>query len=283
MSRAKHGKLSTYADPDSDRRGDEGVLAELTTVNNELANLQRELAKRNSELARLNEEKNLLLGMAAHDLRSPLGVIMMCSEFLTDVAAASLTEEQQRLLTVIRERSKSMLRMVEDLLDVAAIEAGELRLERKPADLDTIIRQCVEINHALGGRKRIAVEFVSLKTLVTAHVDGGKIEQVLNNLIGNAIKFSHWDTTVRVGLAERDGSVVVYVADEGQGIPAGELSKLFRPFSTGSVRGTAGELSTGLGLAIVRRIIEGHGGTISVQSEVGRGSTFTFTLPRLAT
>ncbi len=281
MSRSKPGKLSTYAGPD--HRGDEGVLAELTTVNNELANLQRELAKRNAELARLNEEKNLLLGMAAHDLRSPLGVIMMCSEFLTDVAAATFTEEQQRLLTVIRERSKSMLRMVEELLDVAAIEAGQLRLERKPADLGTIIRQCVAINHALGGRKRIAVEFVSPGTLVTAHVDGGKIEQVLNNLIGNAIKFSHRDTTVRVGLAERDGSAVVYVEDAGQGIPAGELSNLFRAFSRGSVRGTAGELSTGLGLAIVRRIVEGHGGTISVQSEVGRGSTFTFTLPRLAT
>ncbi|MEO8450317.1 MAG: ATP-binding protein, partial [Gemmatimonadota bacterium] len=107
--------------------------------------------------------------------------------------------------------------------------------------------------------------------------------QVLNNLISNAIKFSHAGTTVDVRLAREPGSAVVSVQDHGQGIPAAELGRLFQPFSTASVRGTAGETSTGLGLAIVRRIVEGHGGIIGVESEVGRGSTFTFTLPAAAT
>jgi signal transduction histidine kinase len=105
------------------------------------------------------------------------------------------------------------------------------------------------------------------------------MEQVLNNLIGNAIKFSHPKTTVEVRAARRERDVVVEVRDEGQGIPAGEIDKLFIPFASLSVKSTGGEQSTGLGLAIARRIIEGHGGEIRVRSEVGVGSTFSFSLP----
>ena len=278
MGPAKPGEAVAAAD----RGREELVLNELTIVNNELANLQRELAKRNFELVRLNEEKNLLVGMAAHDLRTPLGVIMMYSEFLKEVAADTLSDEHRQFLTVITERSKAMLRMVEDLLDVAAIDAGRLRLERGPTDLEAIVRRSVELNNALAARKGIAVEFASPGLPVMAHIDGGKIEQVLNNLISNAIKFSHSDSTVRVMIAEQDGNRAVHVVDEGQGIPAGDLSKLFTPFSTASVRSTAGETCTGLGLAIVRRLVEGHGGTISVASKVGVGSTFTFTVPYVA-
>ncbi|HEV2762947.1 MAG TPA: sensor histidine kinase, partial [Pyrinomonadaceae bacterium] len=104
-------------------------------------------------------------------------------------------------------------------------------------------------------------------------------EQVLNNLISNAVKFSHPQTTVKVHTARREKDVVVAVSDEGQGIPEGEVERLFVPFASLSVKSTGGEQSTGLGLAIARKIIEGHGGRIWVQSEVGVGSTFSFSLP----
>jgi two-component system, OmpR family, sensor kinase len=110
-------------------------------------------------------------------------------------------------------------------------------------------------------------------------VDAGKIEQVLNNLLGNAVKYSHADKRVEVTLELRDGIMAVRVRDQGQGIRADDLPKLFKPFGRTRTRGTAGEHSTGLGLAIVRRIVEGHGGKISVSSEFGHGSTFEFTLP----
>jgi signal transduction histidine kinase len=111
--------------------------------------------------------------------------------------------------------------------------------------------------------------------------DSGKIEQVLNNLLGNAIKFSHPDTTIEVSVQAGANAVTVAVRDQGQGIPADELSRLFRNFGTTRVRGTAGEPSTGLGLAIARKIVEGHGGTVAVDSAVGQGSTFSFSLPTL--
>ena len=106
-----------------------------------------------------------------------------------------------------------------------------------------------------------------------------KIEQVMNNLLSNAVKYSHPGSRVEVSAQAVNGSVVVAVRDEGQGIPADELDNLFKPFARTSVRGTAGEKSTGLGLVIVRKIVEGHQGEISVESQVNHGSTFRFKLP----
>jgi signal transduction histidine kinase len=139
------------------------------------------------------------------------------------------------------------------------------------------------LNRVLATRKHITVEVDAPRALPPIPLDAGKIEQVLNNLISNAVKFSHRGTRVRVRLACAPEAVTVGVLDQGQGIPAADLTKLFQPFSKTSVQTTAGEQSTGLGLAIVRRIVEGHGGRIWVESEVGRGSEFSFTLPVEAT
>jgi signal transduction histidine kinase len=258
---------------------DDAVFEELTTLNNEMANLQRELAKKNAELAELNQLKNRLLGMAAHDMRTPLGAIRTYAEFLEEEVADRLTDEQHEFLTVIREQSDFMLHLVSDLLNVSAIEAGQLNLDRQPADLITLIQRVVKLNGVLAAKKEIAVQFDSATIPLELSFDASKIEQVLNNLIGNALKFSHRGTRVRVRLDCTAQVVTVGVQDEGQGIPANDLSKLFQPFSRTSVRTTGGEQSTGLGLAIVHRIVEGHGGRIWVKSEVGKGSTFFFTLP----
>lgn len=110
-------------------------------------------------------------------------------------------------------------------------------------------------------------------------LDAPKIEQVLNNLIGNAIKFSPPGSRVEVKLARFDGRVIISVTDEGPGISPEELEKLFRPFERGRAQSTAGEKSTGLGLAIVKRIIKGHGGDIRVESATGEGAMFSVSLP----
>jgi signal transduction histidine kinase/methanogenic corrinoid protein MtbC1 len=258
---------------------DDAVYEELSQLNNEMANLQRELARKNAELTRLNEQKNRLLGMAAHDLRSPLGVICTYAEFLEAEVLPILNEEQRDFVITIRETSEFMLRLVTDLLDVSTIESGQLNLERQPADLAALIRRNATLNRVLAARKQIAVECDLPSALPAISYDAGKIEQVLNNLIGNAVKFSHPGTRVQIRLGLADGVATVAVQDQGQGIPAKDLDKLFTPFGKTSVRSTAGEQSTGLGLAIARRIVEGHGGRIWVESEVGRGSTFFFTLP----
>lgn len=258
---------------------DDSVYEELSRLNNDMANLQREMAKKNAELEKLNVQKNRLLGMAAHDLRNPLGVILTYAEFLTTEAFDVLNEEQREFVTTIKETSEFMLRLVTDLLDVTAIEAGQLKLDRQSADLVRLIQHNVGLNRVLAAKKDIAVEFDTPAACPPLSLDAGKIEQVLNNLIGNAVKFSHRGTQVRVRLTGAPNMVTVAVADRGQGIPAADLPKLFTPFSKASVRSTGGEQSTGLGLAIVRRIVEGHGGRIWVESEVGRGSTFFFALP----
>jgi signal transduction histidine kinase len=270
-------ELSQAEEQGSDRDG--VMYEELTSLNNEMANLHRELAKKNVELELLNKQKNRLLGMAAHDLRSPLGIILSYSQFLEDEASAVLNQEQRRFLTTIKDMSEFMLHLVSDLLDVSVIESGELKLDRQPADLVFLITRNVALNRVLSAKKDITIAFDPPANCPALTFDAGKIEQVLNNLIANAVKFSHRGTRVTIRLKCSPDMITVEVADEGQGLPAADLAKLFKPFSKTSVRTTEGEQSTGLGLAIAHRIIEGHGGHIWVESDVGRGSTFLFTLP----
>jgi two-component system, OmpR family, sensor kinase len=266
--------------PDGDRHErDRHLYDDLSRLNNELANLEREMVRKNVELEKLNEQKNRILGMAAHDLRNPLSVIQSYSEFLEDEAGNVLNAEQREFVAIIKATSEFMLRLVTDILDVTSIEAGRLKLDRQPTDLVGLISHNVKLNRVLAGPKGIAVELDPLPPLPLMPVDAAKIEQVLNNLVGNATKFSHRGTTVRVRVTGAEDVVTVAVEDQGPGIPAADLPKLFKPFGKASVRSTAGEQSTGLGLAIVRNIIEGHGGRIWLESEVGKGSTFSFTLP----
>jgi signal transduction histidine kinase len=274
---AKDLSLRARAAEERDAR----VYEELTRLNNELAAVQRELAKKNAELARLNEQKNRFLGLAAHDLRNPLEVINVYSRFLLDEAAERLEAEQLDFVRTIMRSSNFMLALVNDLLDVSKIEAGRLELELSAVDLHELVARNVELNRRLAERKEITILFKPLRDLPRLRLDESKIEQVLNNLVGNAVKFSPRGSTVEVGLGREgaDGPVLLYVRDEGPGVPAGELGKLFEPFTRSSARGSEGEKGTGLGLAIVKRIVEGHGGRITVESEPGAGATFAVSLP----
>lgn len=252
---------------------------DLSKVNNEMANLQREMAKRNQELVRLSAEKNRLLGMAAHDLRNPLGVISAYAEFLEVEAADVLDPEQREFVVAIREASAFMLGLVTDLLDISVIEAGQLKLRREPVDLAALVEHCVKMSRVLAAKKAISINFAACAALPQLSLDALKIKQVLNNVLDNAVKFSDRGGFVEVRITATEAEVTVAVIDNGPGIPAAEMSKLFTPFGTAGARGTAGEKSTGLGLAIARRVVEGHGGRIWVESEEGSGSTFAFTLP----
>lgn len=258
---------------------DSQLYDDLSRLNNELANLQREMFKKNLELEKLNQQKNRILGMAAHDLRSPLGVILGYSEFLEAEAWGVLSREQRQFIAVIRKTSEFMLEMVTDMLDVTAIESGLLQLNREPTDVAQLVARSVALNGVIASRKKISVALDSVHVPGLVLLDAGKIEQVLNNLIGNAVKFSHGGSHVQVRVTCSDRSVTVAVQDDGQGIPASDLPKLFKPFGRTSVKSTGGEKSTGLGLAIVRKIVEGHGGSVWLETEVGKGSTFSFTLP----
>jgi len=241
---------------------------------------EAEMAQKNAQLVELNEEKNQLLGMAAHDLRNPLSIVSTASAYLLDDASRLLPEAKRaEFLRRINSGSKFMLRLIDDLLDVAKIEAGRLDLELKDEDLCGLIEENLALNRMLADKKSIRLDFAPEAGLPPLRFDRRKVEQVLNNLVSNALKFSAPGTAVAVRASRVEGKVVVSVRDQGQGIPAEELDKLFKPFGKTSVRGTAGEKSTGLGLAICRKIVEGHGGRIWAESELGKGSVFSFSLP----
>ncbi len=260
-------------------RGSSKTYEEMTALNNELAGMQRELSRKNAQLERLNADKNELLGMVAHDLRNPIGVIAgYASMMLGGLAGELSTPAQREFLTSINRASKHMLSMIEDLLDLSAIESGCIQLHRETLDLEGLLLEAVKLNRLLADHKQIRIELVSSGPL-EVYVDPGKLNQVVSNLLSNAVKYSQPATTVHVDLAATCEGIVLRVRDEGQGIPAQELGGMFKPFSRTSVQSTAGEKSTGLGLAIVRKIVEAHAGRISVESEVGRGSTFTVVLP----
>ena len=274
--------MKAHADLIKKREQKESSLYdELGRLNNELANLQRELTKKNIELEKLNEEKNRFLGIAAHDLRNPLNAIQMYSEFLSDEASEVLTPEQLEFVSIIHSSSQFMLRLVNDLLDVAKIESGKLELNLARTDLIDLIRHNVTLNNTMASKKNISIDFHYDQDIPVVLVDTAKIEQVLNNLIVNAIKFSNPGSVINVKVARSGKEAVISVKDQGQGIPDGEIDKLFKPFQRTSVRSTGGEDSTGLGLAIVRKIVMGHQGRVWVESEVGKGSTFYVALPLL--
>lgn len=262
---------------------DEPPLAyydELSRLNNELVNYQRELSKKNRELDELNKLKNQFLGMAAHDLRNPLMVIMNLSDFLLEDYNEQWNENQQKMLKTIEKSSHFMIRLLEDILDISAIESGNLNLYKEKTNLNTLIQKNLNLNSILADKKKISIQFQADKNNTVTNIDARKIEQVLNNLISNAVKFSLPGTKVTVRVTDHPNEVTVAVRDQGPGIPEDEQDKLFRPFSKISVKSTDGEKSTGLGLSIVRNIIQGHGGKVWVESKVGEGSTFCFSIPK---
>jgi len=252
---------------------------ELSRLNNDLVNMQRELAKKNRELDELNKIKNQFLGIAAHDLRNPLGVIIGYSDYILEENDGNFSEEHVMMLNAILTSSEFMLRLINNLLDVSAIESGNMELELSKTDLISLIKKNVALNNVIAQKKNIQIQFNDPVQISEILLDIGKIEQVLNNLISNAVKYSFPNTTVQVKISQNDSEVIVSVTDQGQGIPESELGKLFKPFEKTSVQSTAGEKSTGLGLSIVKNLVLGHKGRIWVESKVGEGSTFCFSLP----
>lgn len=253
------------------------------TMAETLATKERELRERIEELQSLNRIKDEFVGMAAHDLRSPLAVVEMYASFLFEDPRGCLTEKDREFLRVIKNQGRFMLNLVNDLLDVTRIESGHLDLKVQPGDWVAFVRRNADLNGALAARRGVAIEVdVAAAESFMIPFDLNRMEQVLNNLVGNAVKFSPAGSRIVVRVCREGDFVRVDVIDSGPGIPAAELTALFKPFYRGSAPLPPGERSTGLGLPIARRIVEAHGGKIGVESEPGRGSTFFFTLPARA-
>lgn len=252
-------------------------LDEFTRVNNELANLQRELSRTNAQLERSNALKDQFLGMAAHELRTPLSVMSMYAQFLDE--EVEFDDEQRRMITTIRRAVLGMRELVDDLLDVAAIQTGRLDLQPTSVDLRQVAQDVVDRLAPLAERKQVLLTANLPSTGTLAEADPSKLAQVLDNLVTNAIKFSHPGATVTVSVVDDERSRSLIVSDEGVGIPDEAVAELFAPFRSSRV-GTGGERGSGLGLTIAKRIVDAHGGSIEVDSGDGRGTVVTVRIPR---
>jgi len=253
--------------------------AELEVANKRLRAVQEELERNNEKLTVLNEQKNMLLGMAAHDLRNPLYLIDGYSDFLLNDPDSALIGEQRAVVTAIQNSCAFMVQMINDLLDVQKIETGRFEMNMELADFVTQLDKVIAM-HALSAKKKdVEINLSRPPAIPQFLFDTGRIQQVMSNLVDNAVKFSFKSSLIEVVVSRDDEYVRFAVTDHGPGIPENERSKLFKPFSTTSIKPTANEKSTGLGLAIARSIVEKHHGRIWVESESGKGSTFRFTLP----
>jgi signal transduction histidine kinase len=231
-------------------------------------------------LKQLNELKNKFLGIAAHDLRSPLAVVQSYIEMIRDPELDASAEKKNYFFERIQTVTKRMLNLINDLLDISAIESGKLELQLAEVDLLKFLNDSVA-NHELAAKaKNIEVTAELPESLPRLKIDERRINQVLDNFVTNAVKFSPKGTKITIKAEQKDDSVMVSVIDQGQGIPEEEQKKLFSEFGKTSVKPTDGEKSTGLGLAIVKKIVAAHGGEVGVKSKVGEGSTFYFVLPR---
>jgi two-component system, sensor histidine kinase and response regulator len=256
------------------------ALARLRThLQNRILNeQQRQLV---AQLSAANTAKNRLLGMVAHDLRNPLASIRGLAEFLEDGTVGALTPDQLDLVKTIHEASQGMLTMVNELLDLSVIESGELKIQPANRPITDLLTKAVCLNNINAGKKGSLIKFPSPPVASVLPIDGDKVRQVLDNLLSNAIKFSPPNSVIEVSTETSDCYYSILVKDQGPGIPADERHKLFQDFGQTSVKPTAGEKSTGLGLAICKRIMESHGGTITVES-ADLGSVFKITFPLAA-
>lgn len=231
------------------------------------------------QLSNANAAKNKFMGMAAHDLRNPLASIRGLAEFLREGIGGPLSPDQHDLVDTIHDASQAMLVMVNELLDLATIEAGELKVVAEKRNLADLVEKCVFLANIDAQKKGSHIEFTTIDHQAIASFDGPKIKQVIDNLLSNALKFSPPNSTIRVELARFAQGWSVSVRDNGPGIPENERDRLFKDFSRLSVKPTAGEKSTGLGLAICRKIVEAHKGVISATNMPTGGCEFKVSIP----
>jgi signal transduction histidine kinase/DNA-binding response OmpR family regulator len=217
-----------------------------------------------------------LLAIVAHDLRNPLNTIFMSTELLLEVESLLELPTERRHIATIRRSAEKMNGLIEDLMDVKRMEAGQLAVDPRPVRLAHVIREAIELLRPVANARTQSIVEDVADELPRVLADTGRIQQVLSNLIGNALKFTPAGGRVVVGAACAQEEVRIAITDTGQGIPADQLPHIFGRFWQGQ---RADRRGIGLGLAIAKGIIDAHAGRIWVESREGEGASFFFTLP----
>jgi len=219
-----------------------------------------------------------MLAMVAHDLRSPLSLIQMASQLLLSDPALD-AETTRKTIHLMQRAGGRMNRLIGDLLDARQIEAGNFRVEMRPELPSALVRDALDMLQPIAASKGQRLDTAIEPGLPAVQVDCARIQQVISNLVGNAIKFSPAGSVITISAERRPGAIRISVADTGPGIPPAELPSIFDRYWQGTGRAQGG---LGLGLAIAKAIVEAHGGCIGVYSAPGAGTMFHFDFPLLA-
>jgi signal transduction histidine kinase len=238
-----------------------------------------ELARKNQELTHLDELKSDFMATMSHELRTPLTSIIGYSDMLLSGMTGELNEKQSAFVDSILKGGEALLNLINDVLDLTKIEAGRLELNREAVDLRAALLGVLPVVKPRAQDKRIRISTFLPTDLPLVWADPGKLNQILLNLITNGVKYTHENGNVSVEARTVDGLVEIWVNDTGIGIAREDQDKVFQRFTQIDSSATRSQGGTGLGLAIVRELVELHGGTIRLQSKLGKGSSFIFTMP----
>jgi signal transduction histidine kinase len=255
----------------------ESRAAELKRLNEEVGrsyDAEREKRHDAELLAHAREE---VLGVVAHDLRNPLNLIITSTHLLLEENLDQLRRKE--LLETALRAARQMNRLIGDLLDTVRIHAGKLALDLENVEVSTILHQAEETFRPLAEKRVVRLEVVPAADGMIVRADPLRVSQIVSNLVGNAIKFTPQNGNVTLSASASGNDVAIHVTDTGPGIPPGDAEHLFENFWQARSNDHRG---VGLGLAIAKAVVEAHGGKIWCESAVGRGSTFSFTLPRVA-
>ncbi len=257
----------------------EYLRGELLALNRELGQLSRELELKNAQLARLDALKNQFLGMAAHDLRNPVHLILSYAELMDEDAEPPLPAPYRPYVDAIIRSTERMAGLIDVFLDVSLIDAGRFPLELAYLDVPRLIESALQSIAPTALKRDVTMGTAVADNLPRVAGDEPKLVQVLINLLSNAIEHSPIGGQVVVACAREGEALFFSVCDTGEGMDRTERDQLFRAFSGSLNRKSDGSRSIGLGLMIAQKIVAAHGGGLRVESEKGHGSTFGFTVP----
>jgi signal transduction histidine kinase len=263
---------------DRSTRVEVGGLAETAALGTAFNEMAAELELEASERDKLDRMKDEFVLTASHELRSPLTSVQGFAELLM-MERDSLTERQVETVEIILDNCRHLVRLLNDLLDLARSDAGRLMIHRRPAQLTPLIEEVVRTLRAQTDGSEQTLTAAIEPNLPLVEVEPDRIRQILVNLITNAHEYSPERASIQVSARVSDNAVVIDVTDNGPGIPPAQMEHIFERFVRGDAGLTQRVGGTGLGLAITKSLVELHGGTIAVDSEVGRGSTFEVVLP----
>lgn len=249
----------------------------LQDQNRELREQITTISEHENELLELQKQKDELFALIIHDIKNPAGLIKNLVELLTNYDLNAT--EQQDVIKDIVETSSKIVSLSQEVSRVMALEGSRLILNIDPFNINLIASDIHRINESAARSKDMNFILDLDENIKEAEVDAQKVSEIIDNLVSNAIKFTHVGGTVRLRTRERNGGIVLEVSDNGQGLSEEDIKHAFQRGAKLSARPTQGESSSGLGLWIIKKLVDAHNGRVWIKSALGKGSTFAVSLP----